>query len=585
MGLHRVKPVKAWKRAAAALLVALTVIGIVAATHTSSSSAVAGPPTQGYWLAGSDGGVLSYGTAQFHGSTAAVPLAKPIVGMVATPNKQGYWLVASDGGVFNGGDAKFLGSTGALHLNRPIVGMAATPDGGGYWLVASDGGVFSFGDAVFHGSTAALGLRNPIVGISATPDGGGYWLVASDGGIFSFGDALFHGSTGALGLQRPIVGMAATPDGGGYWLVGSDGGIFAFGDALFHGSTGGLQLNKPIVGMAASPDGQGYWLVGSDGGIFSFGDAQYQGSGGSLALAKPIVGMTASSSTATSNLISGGNAYCGTRGGAPTTSKLLVIWEENAGASSVYGSLRAPNLNSYIRSCGHATNYISLGHPSLPNYLEATSGLAYNSTPWTNDCEASSSGCQTGAANIFSQVGPSGWKGYAESMPTSCGPSDSGLYLPRHNPAVYYTDLGASCASNDIEIGTPSAGSLHSDIVNGTLPTFATITPNVDNDQHNGTLAQADAYLGSWIPQIVAGPDYQSGRLAIVIVYDEGAGSGTNSASTIAAVFMSPFIRPGTVVGTRFTHYSLLAAAEDIAGVPRLGNAASAANLRTAFGF
>ncbi|HZM57202.1 MAG TPA: endo alpha-1,4 polygalactosaminidase, partial [Acidimicrobiales bacterium] len=135
-----------------------------------------------------------------------------------------YWLVASDGGIFSLGGAAFHGSTGALRLNRPIVGMAATSDVGGYWLVASDGGVFSFGDAVFHGSTGALRLNRPIVGMAATPDGGGYWLVASDGGVFSLGDAVFHGSTGGVTLNRPIVGMAATtpaPGGGpaGSWRV------------------------------------------------------------------------------------------------------------------------------------------------------------------------------------------------------------------------------------------------------------------------------------------------------------------------------------------------------------------------------
>jgi hypothetical protein len=31
--------------------------------------------------------------------------------------------VAADGGIFTFGDAQFFGSTGALHLNRPIVGM------------------------------------------------------------------------------------------------------------------------------------------------------------------------------------------------------------------------------------------------------------------------------------------------------------------------------------------------------------------------------------------------------------------------------------------------------------------------------
>src|SRR5205807_2556028 len=109
----------------------------------------------------------------------------------------GYWLVASDGGIFSFGSARFFGSTGAIHLNQPIVGMAATPAGAGYWLVASDGGIFSFGDARFFGSTGAIRLNRPIVGMTPTPSGRGYWMVASDGGIFSFGDAAFYGSTGA----------------------------------------------------------------------------------------------------------------------------------------------------------------------------------------------------------------------------------------------------------------------------------------------------------------------------------------------------------------------------------------------------
>jgi hypothetical protein len=75
-------------------------------------------------------------------------------------------LVASDGGIFNYGAAKFYGSTGAIHLNAPIVGMAATPDGGGYWLVATDGGIFGYGDAQFYGSTGAIHLNAPIVGMS-----------------------------------------------------------------------------------------------------------------------------------------------------------------------------------------------------------------------------------------------------------------------------------------------------------------------------------------------------------------------------------------------------------------------------------
>ncbi len=169
----------------------------------------------------------------------------------ATPSGKGYWLVASDGGVFAFGDARFFGSTGALRLAQPVVGMAPTPSGKGYWLVASDGGVFALGDARFFGSTGALRLTQPVVGMAPTPSGNGYWLVASDGGVFAFGDARFFGSTGALRLTRPVVGMAATPSGNGYWLVAGDGGVFAFGDARFAGSTGALRLTRPVVAGAA----------------------------------------------------------------------------------------------------------------------------------------------------------------------------------------------------------------------------------------------------------------------------------------------------------------------------------------------
>ena len=82
----------------------------------------------------------------------------------------GYWMVASDGGVFSYGSARFLGSTGSVRLNQPIVGMAPTTTGAGYWMVASDGGIFSFGDASFFGSTGAIRLNRPIVGM-ATPGG------------------------------------------------------------------------------------------------------------------------------------------------------------------------------------------------------------------------------------------------------------------------------------------------------------------------------------------------------------------------------------------------------------------------------
>jgi hypothetical protein len=85
--------------------------------------------------------------------------------MAATDDGAGYYEVASDGGIFTFGTAQFFGSEGALALNKPIVGMQLTTTGMGYRLVASDGGIFTHGDAGFFGSEGGTPLNQPVVGI------------------------------------------------------------------------------------------------------------------------------------------------------------------------------------------------------------------------------------------------------------------------------------------------------------------------------------------------------------------------------------------------------------------------------------
>jgi hypothetical protein len=106
-------------------------------------------------------------------------------------NGSGYWLVSSDGGVFTFGTAQFYGSMAGTHLNSPITGIVPTSDDGGYWLVAQDGGVFAFGDAVYSGSMGGKILNAPVVG-GASASGGG-----------SAGPAGPTGPTGPAGPPGP----------------------------------------------------------------------------------------------------------------------------------------------------------------------------------------------------------------------------------------------------------------------------------------------------------------------------------------------------------------------------------------------
>ena len=132
---------------------------------------------------------------------------------------------------------------------------------------------------------------------------------------------------------------------------------------------------------------------------------------------------------------------CGTAAAPHAYEHVIWIWMENHSFSDIIGNTsQAPYINSIAASCGLATDYHNTTHPSLPNYLAATSGIAQGSLPATVylDCSPSVI-CHMTVGSIFGQ-GES-WKAYEESMPSNCDTSSSGPYSVSHNPAPYYTSV------------------------------------------------------------------------------------------------------------------------------------------------
>ncbi len=259
--------------------------------------------TDGYWLVGSDGGIFTFGSAQFYGSTGSLQLQRPVVGIVPTADRGGYWLDASDGGVFAFGDSGYYGSVPGLglhpagsglpnSLDAPIVGMVPSADGGGYFMVASDGGVFAFGDALFAGSCPGIGGCNGAA-VAVMPDasGNGYWLVTQSGYVYTFGDAPYFGAPGPQGV--PVTSAVRTPDGKGYWILFSNGTVSAYGDAGSFGEPlgqfGGL---NPATAIFATSDGGGYWVAGAGGAVDNYGDAPADGSMAGTPLNGAIIAAT-----------------------------------------------------------------------------------------------------------------------------------------------------------------------------------------------------------------------------------------------------------------------------------------------------
>src|SRR5262245_32234574 len=305
------------------------------------------------------------------------------------------------------------------------------------------------------------------------------------------------------------------------------------------------------------------------------------------AVAALLFGMSGAAQAGTASRAAPGpsaSGPCGALATAPAYTHVIWVWMENHSYDTIIGSSQAPYINSLATECGLATNYHNISHPSLPNYIAATSGVGYAAIKtFKSDCSPSKH-CSTPAPSIFGQGET--WKAYQESMPSNCFPGNSGEYAVRHNPPPYYSTLNG-CSTFDVPYTQ-----LASDLASNTLPAFSFITPNVISDMHDGTIAQGDSWLASNLPTIFNSPEYQSGSTAVFLTWDEGEGgkatqcaaNTTDVGCHVATIVISPSTQPGTTSSTLFNHYSLLGTTEQLLGLPQLGLASSFPTLTSAFG-
>jgi phosphatidylinositol-3-phosphatase len=308
-------------------------------------------------------------------------------------------------------------------------------------------------------------------------------------------------------------------------------------------------------------------------------------------------------------------AVAGPCTGASTTSisHVIMVVEENQ-SEPIVNKKTLPYLKSLTKQCGLATNAHNLTHPSLGNYIGLMSGQVQGKA-WDHDVlPAGSPQSQESLFHQLDQAGSS-WGVFAESMPSNCYALNSGTYYPRHTAAPYFDDINGrggssdnSCATNDVPLGDPSAGSGNNlynalyGIDGAELPAFSLVAPNVCHDFHGqkGTcqgdvlFPAADQFLQTWIPLMVASPGYTSGTVAILIMWDEGKGRDETPAEACWAETIGGkevggkpscwvadvVISPGTAAGARsavvFNHYDVLAAIETLLGLPVLPNDAAA---------
>jgi acid phosphatase len=255
-------------------------------------------------------------------------------------------------------------------------------------------------------------------------------------------------------------------------------------------------------------------------------------------------------------------------GPSSPVSKVLVIVEENHTLSEAKADM--PFLMAEAEQYGYASGYQAVAQPSLPNYLAITGGSTFGVTDDDGPDAHPLSG-----PSVFGQVLAAGKSArvFAESQPSNCATDDTGDYAVRHTGWPYYTDERAECQANQVDLGALPAA------INSSLPTVALVVPNLCNDAHNCSLGTADDWLRAWVPRVTSGPDFSTGRLAVVVTFDEGS----DSDQQVLTVVLHKSLH-GKVVGAPLTHFSLTGLIDDAAHLPKLREAAAAPSMKDAFG-
>jgi hypothetical protein len=243
----------------------------------------------------------------------------------------------------------------------------------------------------------------------------------------------------------------------------------------------------------------------------------------------------------------------------PKYDHIVIVMEENHSFNEIIGSSSAPYINSLAPSAGALfTQSFAVAHPSQPNYVAlfsgSTQGLTSDSCPHTFS-----------ANNLGNELRTAGlsYTSFSETMPsdgaTVC---TSGNYARKHNPSVNFSDLPTTTNLRFTHFPTTAAGF-------AALPTVSFVDPNLQDDMHDGTIAQGDTWLKSHLDAYLQWA--KANNSLLIVTWDEDDSSQSNQVPTL---FAGAHIAAGSY-SERITHYTVLRTVEDAYGLGHLGNSAS----------
>ncbi len=245
----------------------------------------------------------------------------------------------------------------------------------------------------------------------------------------------------------------------------------------------------------------------------------------------------------------------------PQPAHVVIVVEENRSEGNIIGNKSAPFITALATHGANMVQSFAETHPSEPNYLALFSGSTLGVT---KDLCPVNGGA---TPNLASELLAAGYTfvGYAEGLPavgsTVCS---AGKYARKHVPWANFSNVPPTSSVPFSAFPSVNGGSF------ADLPTVSFVIPNNDDNMHDGSIAQGDA----WLSRELSG--YANWAVTnnslLIVTWDEDDGGPRNQ---IPTVIYGAHVQPGSY-NEQINHYSVLSTLEQMYGLPKTGYAASA---------
>ncbi|KAJ7617788.1 phosphoesterase family-domain-containing protein [Roridomyces roridus] len=247
--------------------------------------------------------------------------------------------------------------------------------------------------------------------------------------------------------------------------------------------------------------------------------------------------------------------------------RIIQVWLENTDFATAAST---PLFEQIAQEGILFTNFNALTHTSEPNYVAAIGGDFFG---MFNDNMYHVPPNITTVVDLLEERGVS-WATYQENMP------NTGFYgftftapdyaTPSEAPYTYYWRKHNGLPIFDAIAQDPERtarirtfNDFANDVVNGTLPQWIFVTPNIVNDAHDTTIDFAAQWMQYWLVPLLADSRVNGENTLILLTFDENeTHAEQNTVFTLALGNAVPSHLKGTTDDTLYTHYSTISTVE-----------------------